>query len=114
VLQALSLAFNNPEKLNVLLITLSHGNVGVEPCLKNLVALFSVLEKERNFRRLNGMKDLDFGKPVVALGANKPMLKDHAHGEPDFSEEWEGFHGVDGLNGVHSRVSFQWMVQFLL
>lgn len=107
--QALSLAFNNPEKLQVLLITLSHGNVGVEPCLKNLVALFSVLEKERDFRRRNGLQEVDFGRPVVALGANKPMLKEHAHGEPDFSQEWEGFHGVDGLNGVHSRVGFQWM-----
>jgi hypothetical protein len=67
--------------------------------------MLSVLEKEREFRRQNGLKDVDFGKPVVAVGANKPMLKDHAHGEPDFSEDWEGFHGVDGLNGVHSRVS---------
>ncbi|CZR55546.1 related to inosine-uridine preferring nucleoside hydrolase [Phialocephala subalpina] len=101
---ALSLAFNNPEKLEVLLITLSHGNVGVELCLKNLVALFSVLENEREFRRQNELKEVDFGKPVVALGANKPMLKEHAHGEVDFIEEWEGFHGVDGLNGVHSRL----------
>lgn len=86
--------------------------MGVEPCLKNLIALFSVLEKEREFRAGNGLKDVDFGKPVVALGANKPMLKDHAHGEPDLSEEWEGFHGVDGLNGVHSRASSPWWTKF--
>jgi inosine-uridine nucleoside N-ribohydrolase len=89
----------------VLLITLSHGNVPVEACLKNLIALFSVLEKDREFRKSNGLRVVDFGKPVVALGADKPMLKDHAHGEPDDSQDWEGFHGVDGLNGVHSRVS---------
>jgi hypothetical protein len=63
-----------------------------------------VLEKEYDFRRQNGAKDVDFGKPIVALGANKPMLKDHAHGEPNFSEDWERFRGLDGLNGVHSRV----------
>ncbi|KAG0647201.1 Uridine ribohydrolase 1 [Hyphodiscus hymeniophilus] len=102
---ALSLAFNHPEKLKPLLITLSHGNVGVEPCLKNLVALLNVLEKERDFRRHHGLRGADFGKPLVAVGANKPMVKDHAHGEPDFSEDWEGFHGRDGLNGVHSRTT---------
>ena len=73
-----------------------------------------MLEKERDFRRQNGTQDVDFGKPVVAVGANKPMLKDHAHGEPDFSEEWEGFHGVDGLNGVHSRVSLDKSSEIML
>jgi len=90
----------------VLLFSLTHGNVGVEPCLKNLVALLGVLEAEQDFRKGRGPAEVQLGKPIVAIGADKPILKVHAHGEPDNSRHWEGFHGVDGLNGVHSRVSF--------
>ena len=48
---------------------------------------------------------MDFGKPVVAVGANKPMRREMPHGETDSSDDWEGLNGADGLNGVHPRVS---------
>ncbi|KAH8601697.1 Inosine/uridine-preferring nucleoside hydrolase domain-containing protein [Bisporella sp. PMI_857] len=97
---AIALALNHPEKLDVLLFSVTHGNVGAVSCLKNLVALLGVLDAEKLFQKSNRST----GKPLVALGADKPISKEHAHGTPDNSRSWEGFHGIDGLNGVHSKL----------
>ncbi|KLU84043.1 inosine-uridine preferring nucleoside hydrolase, partial [Magnaporthiopsis poae ATCC 64411] len=52
---ALLLALSaSPEDLEVVLISVTYGNVPLQGCLRNAVALFHVLEKELAWRRENG------------------------------------------------------------
>lgn len=72
------LAFSaSPEELEVLLISLTFGNVDVPNCLRNAVSLFHMLEKEIAWRSKNG-KEVGFetlrkSKPIVAVGAEEPL-----------------------------------------
>lgn len=85
------------DDLEVLLLSLTHGNVDVQSCLRNAVAIFHVLEKELAWRRANnipeGFEGIRHFKPLIAIGADEP-LQDQI--ESDF------FHGVDGLAGTHT------------
>lgn len=76
---AMLLAFSTlPEELQVLLISVTYGNIDIQNCLRNVVSLFYHVEKEIEWRKAQGLKvgfeTLTKGpKPVIALGPEHPL-----------------------------------------
>ena len=66
-----------PEELELLMISVTYGNVHVESCLRNVVTLFHVLDKEMEWRQAQGrplgFETLRSGKPIVAVGSEHPL-----------------------------------------
>ncbi|ORY57550.1 inosine-uridine preferring nucleoside hydrolase [Pseudomassariella vexata] len=88
---------SSPEELEIVMLSVTYGNVPLKSCLKNVVSLFHVLDKEIAWRRAQGKPQgfevLRAFKPIVAIGP------EHALEEEILAED--GFHGADGLHGVH-------------
>ena len=69
-----------PEELEILLISVTYGNVDVKNCLRNVVSLFYHIEKEIAWRESQG-RDAGFDtlrktKPLVAVGPSNPLTDD--------------------------------------
>jgi hypothetical protein len=66
-----------PEELQILLISVTYGNIDVQNCLRNVVSLFHHIEKEISWRKEHG-RNLGFdtlrkSKPLVAVGPDHPL-----------------------------------------
>lgn len=62
----------SPEELEIVMISVTYGNVPLRSCLKNVVSIFHVLEKELEWRKSQGKPEgfeaLKAYKPLVAIG----------------------------------------------
>jgi inosine-uridine nucleoside N-ribohydrolase len=67
----------SPEDLEVILISVTYGNIDVQNCLRNVVSLFHHIEKEIEWRKANGrpvgFEALTKSKPLVAIGPEHPL-----------------------------------------
>ncbi|EJP70392.1 inosine-uridine preferring nucleoside hydrolase [Beauveria bassiana ARSEF 2860] len=86
------------EELEVVMISVTYGNVPLDCCGRNVVGMMQVIEKEMAWRKANGRPEgfeaLKACKPLVALGAEHPLE------EKDL--KFDHFHGLDGLHDVHA------------
>ena len=66
-----------PEELQVLLISVTYGNIDLQNCLRNAVSLFYHVEKEIEWRRAQernvGFETLRKSKPSIAVGPDHPL-----------------------------------------
>ena len=93
---AILLALAAPaSELEVMMLSAVAGNVDVRACLRNIVAIFHILDQEIQWRKANnlpaGFEGVTAYKPIVAIGANEPLQ--------DKGENADYFHGLDGMGG---------------
>ena len=66
-----------PDELQVLLISVTYGNIDVQNCLRNVISLFHHVEKEIAWRKHVGrtpaFETLQNSKPIVAVGPDHPL-----------------------------------------
>ncbi|KAF9355950.1 hypothetical protein BGX26_005914 [Mortierella sp. AD094] len=89
-------------KVDVKAITLTYGNTNRDNVTKNLFTILHILGKEVSSERLaalpagpnrDRLEHIRSKKPVISVGASKPLVVSSAYGED--------FHGPDGLGRLH-------------
>ncbi|KAF8924870.1 Inosine/uridine-preferring nucleoside hydrolase domain-containing protein [Dissophora ornata] len=89
-------------KVDVKAITLCYGNTNRENVTRNLFTILHILGQEVSAERLatlpagpnrDRLEQITTKKPVIAVGAAKPLVVKAAYGED--------FHGADGLGMMH-------------
>ncbi|KAF9579584.1 hypothetical protein BGW38_004103 [Lunasporangiospora selenospora] len=89
------------DRIDLKAITLCYGNTNLDNVARNLFTVLHVLGKEVNTERVAALsaptaerlRRIRGKKPVIALGARKPLVV-----EPEWGED---FHGADGLGHMH-------------
>lgn len=69
-----------PEELEILLISVTYGNIDVQSCIRNVLSLFHHVQKEIAWRKSQG-RNIGFetirrSKPLVAVGPEHPLSDD--------------------------------------
>ena len=113
------LAFSSlPEELEVLLVSVTYGNIDVQNCLRNVVSLFFNIEKEISWReqhgRPRGFDTLRRHKPLVAIGPDHPLADQILMADFFRKFRWatikyyadQSEDGRDGLGDIHSSVGY--------
>lgn len=95
---AILLALAAPaSELEVLMLSAVSGNVDVRSCLRNLVAVMHIIDREVQWRKHNklspGYEGATVYKPIIAIGAAEPLHEVIGTDNADY------FHGRDGLGG---------------
>ncbi|KAF9174559.1 hypothetical protein BGX20_010787 [Mortierella sp. AD010] len=89
-------------KVDVKAITLTYGNTNRDNVTRNLFTILHILGKEVSPERLatlpagpnrDRLEQIKSKKPVISVGASKPLVVTPAYGED--------FHGPDGLGRLH-------------
>ncbi|MDI1490499.1 MAG: hypothetical protein OHK93_001703 [Ramalina farinacea] len=77
VLALLLALASSPDDVEILLISVTYGNVSLKGCLQNVISTFHVIEKERQWRKSQGLPEgfemLSKHKPMIAVGAEGPL-----------------------------------------
>lgn len=98
---------SSPEEIELVMISVTYGNVPLKSCLKNAVSMFHVLDKELEWRRTKG-KPEGFGslkayKPIIAVGPQH-ALEEEILMEDGFREYPQSLHEVSTTtNNTNSR-----------
>jgi inosine-uridine nucleoside N-ribohydrolase len=82
---------SSPEELELVMISVTYGNVPLQSCLKNVVSLFHVLDQEMQWRKSQG-KPQGFEvfrtfKPIISIGPEH-ALEEEILKEDGFRESW--------------------------
>jgi hypothetical protein len=87
--------------MELCLISVTYGNVSLKKCVKNVVSIFHVLDKELSWRKAHGKPEgfaaLRAYKPIVAIGA------EHALEEEDLRED--GFRKLHMLSFTENKTT---------
>lgn len=108
----------SPEDLEVMLISVTYGNIDVQNCLRNVVSLFHHIEKEMEWRKANGrpvgFEALTKSKPLVAIGPEHPLADQMLMADyfrmclkerlPYYRTDRSFLDGTDGLGGISETV----------
>ena len=108
-----------PEELQVLLISVTYGNIDLQNCLRNVVSLFYHVEKEIAWRSTQGRKlgfdSLRNSRPSVAVGPEYPLAETKLMADyfrKCVTRKCDTCRltvlladGMDGLGGIHDTVS---------
>ena len=105
-----------PDEVEILLLSLTYGNVEVEKCLRNVVNMFHHIHLEIQWRQERGLP-AGFGamlaaRPLVAVGADKPLAEDLLLA--DYFRMWKNNSPTIRTNNGRQTEWMDWVALILL